>query len=406
MSEFRIAWVVPGFEGAAAEPGIPALSGLARTLGRNHALRVLAVRYPPRSERYRLGGVHVQSFGHATPPHAQILARRAASVGRWTQVVKALAALHRRSPFAVIHGFWATESGMLAAVAGRLLGVPVLVSCCGGELASVCPAAYGSRLHRRERAQVALTLHLATRIGVGSADLGRRLRQRYPWLAGRIDVLPLGYDPAIFAPPRPSAQQREGRIICVASWSPVKGHDLLLDAMRLLMQRGVVAHLVLVGERTDDAAARAAVARRGLDGRVSLVGAVPQGRVAALLATAHVAAIASWHEAECLAVVEALACGVPVVSTPVGIARELLRDPLLGSCLAERSPLALADALCAWLQSASVGDGRTQAARRQAVAHLALPHVAERFLDTYQMLANGGRAERSHDGLHHSPFQV
>lgn len=382
----RIAWIVPGFQGDVDEPGIPALQGLARAINAEHDLRVFTVRYPPRAERYCVDGIPVRSFGHAQVDQDP-LRRRLASARRWARVLAAVATAHRRAPFAVLHGFWATESGMLAAVAGRLLGIPALVSCCGGELAAVRPAAYGSGLRRPERLQVALALHLASHIGLGSADLRLRLLRHYPWLAGRADVLPLGYDPAIFAPPAEPAPIVPGRIVCVASWSPVKGHALLLDALRLLVARAPHAHLILVGERTGGAAAREAVAERGLAAHVRHVGAVSQQEVAALLGQAAVATISSWHEAQCLAVVEALARGVPVVATPVGIARELLNDPILGTCIPARSPLLLAYALHHYLHAAP--DPAARMARRQAAAHLALPRVAERILALYRHAVEG-----------------
>jgi glycosyltransferase involved in cell wall biosynthesis len=380
----RIAWIVPGFQGNADEPGIPALQGLARTIGANHDLRVFAVRYPPRAVRYCVDGIPVQSFGRARPDW-DALRRRVASASRWQRVLEAIAVAHRRAPFAVLHGFWATESGMLAALAGRLLGIPALVSCCGGELAAVRSASYGSQLRAPERLQVALALHLATRIGVGSLDLRRRLLAPYPWLADRADLLPLGYDPAIFAAPPEPAATVPGQIVCVASWSPVKGHALLLDALRLLIQRDTRAHLILVGERTDGPEAREAAARRGLAAHVRHMGAVTQREVAALLGHAAVAVIASWHEAQCLAVVEALASGTPVVATPVGIARELLDDPVLGACIPIRTPSSLAHSLQWYLRAARRPEA--EARRRQAVAHLALPRVTECFLATYQLLA-------------------
>jgi glycosyltransferase involved in cell wall biosynthesis len=385
----RVAWIVPGFEGTADEPGVPALGALARALAGTLNLQVFTVRYPPRAERYCLDGIPVRSFGPAAPS-AGVVARRAASAQRWGRVLAALASEHRRAPFALVHGFWATEPGMLATVAGRMLALPVLVSCCGGELAAARPAGYGSQLRHLERAQVASTLHLATRIGAGSVDQHRRLLARYPWLAGRIHALPLGYDPALFPPCDDDEAPSPGQIICIASWSPVKGHDLLLDAMRLLVARDARAHLVLLGERTDGPAARAAVARRGLEAHVRLLGAVPQGRVEALTRRAQVAVIASWHEAQCLAVVEALACGVPVVATPVGMARELLREPVVGTCIAARSPALLADALHQYLNEAQHSQ-ESRAARRQAVAHLALPETAQRFLSVYHDMSSRGQ---------------
>jgi glycosyltransferase involved in cell wall biosynthesis len=167
----------------------------------------------------------------------------------------------------------------------------------------------------------------------------------------------------------------------------VKGHELLLDAFGLLVARGTRAHLVLAGERTDGPEAKVAVQKRGLVSRVQLLGSVSQRELATVLRSAELATITSWHEAECLAVVEALACGLPVVSTRVGIAPELLVEPMLGHCLSTRSPVALANALQAQLESNNLHAPGAVQARCGAVAHLEVQRVAERFLGRYRALA-------------------
>ena len=257
----RIGWIVPGFQGREHERGVPAVDALARELGDSLDLRIFAVRYPPRSDIYQVNGIPVQSFGRAYGA-LNAPARQAMSALRWLRVLSALVAAHRQRPFSLLHGFWATEPGMLAAIAGQILHVPVLVSCCGGELASVPAAGYGSRLRLPERMQVALALHTATRIGVGSHDLRARLSQHYPWLGHKVRMLPLGFEPAIFSPPAAALERIPGQIVCAASWSPVKDHELLLDALRVLVDRRIDAHLLLVGERTDCRQAHAAVEQK------------------------------------------------------------------------------------------------------------------------------------------------
>jgi len=381
----RIAWIVPGFQGGAEEQGIPALGILAEDLGRHCELRIYAVRFPERAARYRIGEVWVRSFGHREDPAVRRLQRRGRSARRWAQVLAALAADHRQAPFTLIHGFWASEPGMLAVVAGQLLGLPSLVSVAGGELASVRPAGYGGRRSLAERAQTALALHLATGIGVGSADARRRILYRYPWLHTRISSLPLGFSPAIFGPPHPRTPETN-RVVCVASWAPVKGHDLLLAAARILLDRGVPLELVLIGERTDSAGAREAIGAWGLGEHTRLTGAIPQAAVAKELQKASVAVVASWHEAQCLAIIEALACGVPVISTPVGVARDVLQDWHLGAIVATRTAERLAEALSAYLRRQAEGPSQ-QALRRAAVAAYAQPAVTARFLAAYEALS-------------------
>ena len=66
----------------------------------------------------------------------RLVAQRAAvqAVGRKR---RALARQHRRGRIDALHAFWATEAGALAAVAGRLLRIPTIVSLAGGELANL-----------------------------------------------------------------------------------------------------------------------------------------------------------------------------------------------------------------------------------------------------------------------------
>jgi hypothetical protein len=75
-----------------------------------------------------------------------------------------------------------------------------------------------------------------------------------------------------------------------------------------------------------------------------------------------------------------------VVATPVGIARDVLTTPRLGTRVERRSPAVLADALQAHLERPGVDERRAQQRRHEVVAHLALPAVAGRLLAAYSDL--------------------
>jgi len=380
----RVGWIVPGFQGNAGEPGIPALTVLAGELGRHLDLQVYAVRFPPRDGAYEVEGIPISGFGGA-PESGNRFRWRAASAHRWLRVIAAISDAHARRPFDALHGFWATEAGMLASIAGQLLGIPVSVSICGGELASARQARYGNRLRRWERAQVWFSLRMGAAIGVGCRDSRSRLTARYPWLAGKVRDLPLCFDQRSFVPSQEGINADS--VVCVASWSPVKDHLLLLDGFRLLAQQNPAARLILVGERTDGNEAGAAIAERGLTGAVQTLGYLPPRAVAHVISTAAVSVITSLHEAQCLAMVESLASGTPVVSTPVGIARELLRDWALGALVRIRSPRAVADALDRVLRETADEPRQARLTRAAAVEYLAVDRVAARFAAHYLDLA-------------------
>ncbi len=116
-----------------------------------------------------------------------------------------------------------------------------------------------------------------------------------------------------------------------------KGYDVLLDAVRLLVDRGVALEVVLGGAGREDASLRAAAS--GLP--VSFTGWVPDGR--AFLAGLDVFCLPSRHEALPLALLEAMAEGLPCVATDVGDVAARLAGAV--ELVPPEDPRALADAL-------------------------------------------------------------
>ena len=145
------------------------------------------------------------------------------------------------------------------------------------------------------------------------------------------------------------AQPRErdpNQIVAVGRLSPEKDFASLIDAFALL--RDGPCHLTILGEGPERPALVALVKKQGLSGRVSLAGFVPEPtehvRRAALLVSS------SRHEGFGNAIVEALACGTPVVATdaPHG-PREILDGGRFGTLVPVGDTHALAEAMRAAL---------------------------------------------------------
>jgi glycosyltransferase involved in cell wall biosynthesis len=160
----RIGLVVPGFSADPSDWCIPALRHLARSLASHDDVRVIAMRYPYASARYTIDGAETIALGGA-------LRHGLATFDLWRTAFGVLREEHRRRPFDVLHAFWATESGLLAATAGRLLGVPTLVSLAGGELVALRDIDYGDQRLAWERLKVATSLRLASAVSAGSRQL-------------------------------------------------------------------------------------------------------------------------------------------------------------------------------------------------------------------------------------------
>ena len=122
----------------------------------------------------------------------------------------------------------------------------------------------------------------------------------------------------------------------------VKGFELLLDAFGLVRD-SIPAHLVLVGEGEYRSSIERRVAALGLTEAVHLLGR--RDDVPSLLKSADVFVFTSLTEGMPNSVIEAMACGLPVVSTDVAACRELIMDGNTGCLVRSRSPRAFADAV-------------------------------------------------------------
>ncbi|MFN8514004.1 MAG: hypothetical protein U0841_15750 [Chloroflexia bacterium] len=160
----KIALIVPGFSADEQDWCIPALRNLVGELARADEIVVITLRYPYRAARYTAFGARVIALGGAQ-------ARGIASAALWRRTLAAIRAEHRRGRIDALHAFWATEAGALAAVAGRLLRIPTIVSLAGGELANLPDIGYGDQLAPAQRAKVRLALRLATHVTGGSRTL-------------------------------------------------------------------------------------------------------------------------------------------------------------------------------------------------------------------------------------------
>lgn len=128
--------------------------------------------------------------------------------------------------------------------------------------------------------------------------------------------------------------------ICVASFHPQKGHEVLLAAWREVLRVIPHATLLLVGDGPQRGAAERLADDLGIAPRVRFLGArddVPQ-----LLAAADIAVFASLYEGLPLAGAEAMAMGLPLVATDIPAFRELCGDPPVGVLVPVKDESALA----------------------------------------------------------------
>ena len=155
------------------------------------------------------------------------------------------------------------------------------------------------------------------------------------------------------------------RLLSVATLNPGKGHEILLEALAVVPHRGW--HLTCAGSMTRDPATvgriRAAISRLGLEERVTLIGDLDATRLGECYDRADVFVLATLQETYGMAVAEALAHGLPVVSTTTGAIPDLVGADA-GLLAPPGNIEALVEALTRVIGDAGLRSRLTEGARR------------------------------------------
>jgi colanic acid/amylovoran biosynthesis glycosyltransferase len=159
----------------------------------------------------------------------------------------------------------------------------------------------------------------------------------------KVKVVHCGVDFAALAAIK--AEPVPGRVVCTGRLVPEKGQTLLVHSIRALVDRGLDAELVLIGDGPGRERLEKLVADLGLSDRITFTGSLPPAEVFAHVKTATVFCLPSFAEGIPVALMEAMAIGVPVISTQVFGIPELVIHNKTGLILIPGDQAPLDDAL-------------------------------------------------------------
>jgi glycosyltransferase involved in cell wall biosynthesis len=199
--------------------------------------------------------------------------------------------------------------------------------------------------------------------------------------AARIAVIPNGVRIEDFHP-LPEVAREKGRIIVTSSADiPLKGLPFLLRAVcQLALSRTV--HLVIVGELEHDGPVARLIADLNLGNRITITGRIDPPAFVRQYARASVAVIPSFYEGFGLPAAEAMACGVPVVSTTGGALPEVVGDA--GILIPPGDTAALIQALTAVLDDSETAAALGEAGRRRVQRLFNWQRTARLTVDVYR----------------------
>lgn len=218
---------------------------------------------------------------------------------------------------------------------------------------------------------------------------------------GQGIVIRPAVDPALFVPQPKAGGSAPLQVMMTGALIWRKAMEYALLAFRLALDRGLEARLVVTGGAGKEERARFlyTVQDLHLEDRVSWLGVQPPEAVAEELRAADIFLHTSHSEGISNAVLEAMACGLPVACTDAGGMREAVRDGIDGFLVPVRDVEAMAEALVKLGQDAELRRRMGEAARERVLEEFTL----ERQTREWRALYEGLMVECRH-GAHADPW--
>lgn len=372
----RVAVIIPGGVGVGNfSQGIPALTGLLERIAQRHELTVYSMVSVDRSfvpRGYHLSSSRISNEG----PYLKKL--------RW--LMFRFLKDHFRRRYDLVHAFWAYPEGYIAVMAGKLLGIPVVVSLQGGETARLPEIGYGNMLSGKRKKRTLWTCGHAVIVTVLSGFQAGEL-EKYGCLRKDIRVIPYGADTRLFA-----GQERRWKKPCrflhVANLNPVKDQLTLLKTFLIVSGEDEGLCLEIAGNGPLEEELKTWVREQHIEDCVRFLGAVPHEQLPAHYAAADLLLHTSLYEAEGVVIAEAMAGGVLVAGTRTGLVADLE-----GECCVAVEPgdyRGLARKIKELMNDEERVMQLRQNARNWAIAHDA-DWTAGRFLEAYSEIFSRGK---------------
>ncbi|HEY1614847.1 MAG TPA: glycosyltransferase [Rhizomicrobium sp.] len=197
---------------------------------------------------------------------------------------------------------------------------------------------------------------------------------------------------AVRLPPRPKTDfaLKDGmpaHIAALGRLHPKKGYGVLIEALRLLAERGTSFRCTIAGEGPEREKLLAQIRDGGLSDRVSLPGWTDD--VANYLAAADLFVLPSFQEDFPLAVLDAMAAGLPIVASAIDGPKDFLVDGETGMLVPPNDPTALADQLARVLASQPLRARTGTAARRAAEQSYSFQTIGRRLTTALENVIAG-----------------
>lgn len=211
----------------------------------------------------------------------------------------------------------------------------------------------------------------------------------------KFHICRLGVDPSILTPALRSLREPGAplHLVCTGRLVAAKGHLILLEALRDLLERGLALQATLIGAGPERPALEAFVHRHGLAASVRFTGALSHPETLAHVQRADLFVLASFAEGVPVAFMEAMALAIPCVGTSIAGIPELIRTGREGLLVPPGNVEELASALETLILDPALRRRLGASGRERIVSTYNLPLNHERLAGLFTQLIGHTRPE-------------
>ncbi|GAA4774296.1 glycosyltransferase family 4 protein [Actinomycetospora chlora] len=293
-------------------------------------------------------------------------------------MVDTIAAEHARAPFDLVHAQYAYPNGLAVLRAAHDLGLPAVVSVQGGDGHWV-----GTCCSTHETLVRAVFTH-APALVIGSSSFAAEVSQRHGVDRDRWTVVSGATDTERFTPARtPGSLSDPPVLLYHGRVDARKGVLDLLDAVADLLDRGRRLHLVVSGIGPDTSTVADRITELGIDEHVTQLGYTAYEDAHEVYRRGDVFVSPTYAEGFSNTVLEAMASGLPVVSTDVVGVRDCVRDGENGLLVPPKDPAALAAGIARVLDDTALRTDLAAWALDEVRERWSWPVIAHRLTDVY-----------------------
>lgn len=210
--------------------------------------------------------------------------------------------------------------------------------------------------------------------------------QEYNYNPKDVVVVGNGVDDKFFYPSKKKSENNNKYILYIGRMDSEKGLFDLVESARYVCNKRSDISFILAGSGKDLNKLKKKTKKLGLEGKFKFLGQVEKSQIVELYQKASIFVLPSYHEGLPTVLLEAMACGLPIIATNVRGNNDLIVNKKNGILVAARQPNQLAEAICSLIDDKKLKESLGKNARKQIEQKYSWDAVSKKYLKCYELI--------------------